>query len=155
MKPKFSPLLLLDFAILDCKYKFTPPTPTDQGVDLRKLMSEYDIDIDFNVKAVGNFYNVYVTIGINYSKEVKIGHSIYAQGIGVFNLSNRDTLNAKQVSDYLYGSCVPMVLTNMRAFIGNLTSNAPMGRYLFPTIDLPELLKRKFPAATKAPAIKK
>ena len=64
MKFVKSQLELIDFFIINTKYKFVDAI--ENNIDVRKLFSEYEIDIDFMPKIrENNQYFVYIKISIN------------------------------------------------------------------------------------------
>lgn len=146
MKARLSPLLLKDFAIINCDFKFIP-SPKD--IDFRKLVSEYMIDLDFAIDTNKGITRVFIKAGINKGEKKLPGYSIFAEGAAFFELSEDDTLSEDDKKSLLGYSAISIALNSLRGFIITLTANAPLGKYIFPSIDVNKLFRDKINLTTK------
>ena len=142
MKAKVSPLLIKDFDLLSFKYDFVVPKKTIDDID--KLFKSYAIDIDFEHREMDNgTFQVLCTIGVNHGKKPKIGYSIQASAIGIFEIENENELDAKIVGNLRFFSSLNMVINNLRNVIFQNTNIGPLNGYLLPPIDVTDLFLQK------------
>ena len=140
MKPQLSPLILLDFAIINSSFKFIA---TPDNSDIRKLVSEYLIDIDFAIIQESESTRVFIKAAVNQGETEMPGYSIFAEGVAVFDISKTATLTEDDKKALLQYSAVSIALNSLRGFISSLTANAPFGRYTLPSIDVNSLFQQK------------
>lgn len=152
MKPQLSPLLLLDFAILNSNFKFLAP----QGnFDLTESVSSYALDIDFAIVQEATNTRVFIKASINQIEEMLPGYAIFAEGVAVFGLNEKANLSAADKNNLLQYAAVSIALNSLRGFIAALTANAPFGKYLLPSIDVNHLFMQKNQLAKKTTVKKK
>lgn len=140
MKPQLSPLILIDFAIINSSFKFIAPSDNS---DIRQLVSEYQIDIDFAIIPEQANTRVFIKAYVNQQETEIPGYSIFAEGVAVFNLSDKVALTEEDKRALLQYSAVSIALNSLRGFISSLTANAPFGRYTLPSIDVNDLFQQK------------
>ena len=142
MKPSASPLSILDFAITGLDFKFHTPADGSQ-IDVKKLFSNYDIDIDFGIHN-DEIIHVYMRAKINCSeKEKQPGYHIDAEATCIFEF-NKEIEISKDAQNSMEGfSTIYIALNTLRGFISQITANAPWGRYVLPSIDLNDLIEKK------------
>lgn len=146
MKAQISPLNLLDFAIINCSLKFIAPT---ENTDIRKLVSEYPLDIDFAIIQESDRTRVFIKTAINQEEHEMPGYSIFAEGVAMFELSKSATLTEEDKKALLQYSAVSIALNSLRGFISSLTANAPFGKYILPSIDINDLFRQKAKSVQK------
>jgi len=152
MKPQLSPLILIDFAIINSSFKFIAPSDNS---DIRQLVSEYQLDIDFAIIPENENTRVFIKASVNQVENEIPGYSIFAEGVAVFNLSEKATLSEEDKHGLLQYSAVSIALNSLRGFISSLTSNAPFGRYTLPSIDVNDLFQQKAKIVQKKTAKRK
>ena len=141
MKAQLSPMALLDFAILNCDFKFTPQATEE---NFQKLVASYELDIDFALpEQEDHITRVFIKASINQGKVVLPGYSIFAEGVAFFKLASDANLTNEDRNNLLHYSAVSIALNGLRGFISSLTANAPLGRYILPSIDVNALFKEK------------
>ncbi len=142
MKAPLSPLTLIDFAIVNSNFRFISPPG---AINIKQVAATYEIDIDFAILADPDSTNtrIFIKTAINNVKEPKPGYSIFAEGVGVYRLSNDAALSEEDKQSLLQFSAVSITLNSLRGFISSLTSNAPLGRYILPSIDVISLFRQK------------
>ena len=140
MKPHLSPLILLDFAIINSSFKFIAPPDNS---DIRKIVSDYLIDIDFAIVQEPESTRVFIKTSVNQSETEFPGYSIFAEGVAVFDISKTAKLTEDDKKSLLQFSAVSIALNSLRGFISSLTANAPFGRYTLPSIDVNDLFQQK------------
>ena len=140
MKPKLSPLKLLDFAIINCNFKFLAP---EDKIDIRSTFESYVIDIDFAIISESNGTRVFIKTSINQIANMLPGYSIFVEGVAVFDIAKTDSLAEENKKSLLQFSSVSIALSSLRGFITSLTANAPFGKYTLPSIDVNDLFNQK------------
>lgn len=142
MIPLASPLSILDFAITSFEFKFI--TPTDGGeVDVKKLFSNYNIDIDFGIHS-NEIMHVYMQAKINCDeKDKQPGYYINAEATCIFEFNKEMKITKEARNDIEGFSTIYIALNTLRGFISQITANAPWGRYILPSIDLNDLIEKK------------
>jgi hypothetical protein len=144
MKLVKSQLVLEDFFIVNSNYKFIEPT--QEEINLKDLMKEYDIDIDFIVRDINkeeNKYIIFLKVTINQNENHLPGYSMFAEGVSFYSIENSNELTEKDISDLLWVSGVSMCINNIRNFIGAQSAYYPLGKYTLPSVDLTSLLNTK------------
>lgn len=142
MKIKQSPLRIIDFVIIKSKLTFLPPK---EGDDLAELFSSYDIDLDYAIVKDDSktYYQIFVKIGINDSDKPNMGYKVFVEGIGVFALDAKEKMTEDEVNNYIGFTALMITINHLRDFISNLTSFAPLGKYLLPSIDMRDITEQK------------
>lgn len=141
MKVKLSSLELLQINLLSTFVHFI----SGSEEEVNDFFSTDDIDIDFKIlnHKKNNFqFKVLLLVKINDDADMrKPGYSIVVTMEGVFRvqdeISEEDYLNLKLIS------AMPMMISNLRASLSDITSKFPAGEYLLPSIDLADLMKQK------------
>lgn len=144
MKLVKSPLILDEFFIVNSNYKFIEPENED--VNLKDLMKDYDVDIDFIVRDFNqeeNRYVVFIKVSINQNENHLSGYSIFAEGVSFYSIANNKELTEKEISDLLWVSGVSMCINNIRNFVCAQSAYYPLGKYTLPSVDLTHLLNEK------------
>lgn len=141
MKPKASPLTILDFAILNLEFNFIQPQ-MDPGFDVKKNFDEYEIDIDFGINR-NEVIQVTITAEINRGKNKTPGYSIFAQAGCIFAFDEKSEISNEARNNIEGFSTIYIGLNTLRGFISQITANAPLGRYILPSIDLNDLILQK------------
>lgn len=139
MKAVLSPLRLHDFAVVNCSFKFIT---TSEELDIKTLFSEYLIDIDYVIVPNEQLISVFIKTAINQSEDSKPGYVIFAEGVAIYEL-DENGLSKDDKNSLLQYSAVSIALNSLRGFISTLTANAPLGRYILPSIDVNKLFELK------------
>ena len=140
MKPQLSPLILNDFAIINCNFKFTAPP---EKTNIRKIVEEYALDIDFAIVKDKDNTRVFIKASINQGDNNLPGYSIFAEGVAIFELISTSSLSEDDKKSLLQYSAVSIAINSLRGFISSLTANAPFGKYILPSIDVNNLFQQK------------
>lgn len=139
MKTKPSPLELLDIAITAMDYKFIAPV---DEVEPNSIFKQYEIDVDFFIHT-NEYLMVQITTNINKVENPLPGYSLFAEATCIFKFNESVKIDT-EIKNNLEGySSIYMSLNALRGFISNLTANAPIGRYVLPSIDLNDLIATK------------
>jgi hypothetical protein len=136
MKPIASPLVIIDF-----EFKFIPPQ--NQGeFDVRNVFNDYELDIDFSIHS-DEFIQVFIKTEINRGKNPKHGYSMFAETVCMFEF-NKDISITEEARNAIEGfSTIYISLNSLRGYIQQATSSGPLGRYMLPSVDLNDLIKKK------------
>lgn len=140
MIAKRSALEIREFTILKSMCTFKPLSEKNVGT-CKDVMSKYPVYLNFNIhqKKEDGVYLIFTEVMIN--EECEEGYSIMALGCGVFDM-NPNT-KEDEMDALVLNSGVNICITNLRAYIANLTSYYPMGKYNFHLVDMVELYKDK------------
>jgi preprotein translocase subunit SecB len=152
MKPQLSPLVLNDFAIINCNFKFTAPP---EKSNIRKIIDEYSLDMDFAIVKDDENTRVFIKVAINHGDNKLPGYSIFAEGVAIFELTDVNSLSEEDKKSLLQHSAVSIAINSLRGFISSLTANAPFGKYILPSIDVNNLFQQKGAKLKKDTQVKK
>ena len=151
MKFKKSELELVEFSVVQSDFSVVSPKSQK---DLDDSILNYEIDINYTFPDLKSKpHRIFLKIEINKTRKQKAGYSIFVEGVAFFNLP--DNMNEVKKLDLLNYSGVPILLGNIRSFIASMTSFAPFGRYIVPSIDLQDLLMQKVKSIEPTPTLKK
>ncbi|MFC6269804.1 hypothetical protein [Frigoriflavimonas asaccharolytica] len=140
MKPLLSPLILLDFSILNSNFQFIPPE--DNSEIGSELFSDYEIDLDFAIFTEDET-KIFVKVAINQIENPAVGYSILAEGVAFFKLDETEKISDEDKVSLLQFSGFSITLNSLRGFITALTSIAPLGKYILPSIDVNDAFRQK------------
>ncbi|HPQ35749.1 MAG TPA: protein-export chaperone SecB [Tenuifilaceae bacterium] len=149
MRAKQSPLKLAVFHLVKNSFEFI--VPKEDEIIPQVLFESYPIDIDFAHQQLPDsttHIQVFVEIKINNSKK-KSGYSIVVEGMGVFQLDDKNLENEVAYNLRIFSS-LNMMINNLRNIIAQQTAFAPMGVYLMPPIDIKDLIGKKMEKGSKA-----
>jgi hypothetical protein len=138
MKPSPSPLKIIDFAFVRMDYEFVPYEEESKS----NLFEQYDLDIDFKIFK-NSILQIVMTAQINCIKRPLPGYRISAEVAVLFKLDESSLMTETEKQSVEGFSSVYMALNCMRTLVSGFTANAPLGRYILPSIDLNDLIKRK------------
>jgi hypothetical protein len=159
MLAKKSPLILETFFMVENRFKFIQPNDDIQNLQT-ELFDQYEIDLDFTIRLVSEenapviTFNVFTKMGINQQKQPLDGYSMFVEGVGVYNLS-RESLSDKDVENLMSLSALSIMINCLRGVLMDYSSNAPLGRYILPSIDVNDLLKQKSNKGKRKAKVKK
>ncbi|HYD21701.1 MAG TPA: hypothetical protein VEB40_09525 [Flavipsychrobacter sp.] len=139
MKPVKSPLILSDFSVLECSYAFIVPKNSNEDFS-QATFDEYPLNIDYTISELGDFVRVFMDFEINYSDEPMDGYKFNVVAASIFRFAEG---TAEEEKGGWSNSMVSITINNIRSFIMNFTGGCPLGRYVFPSIDLNELVEQK------------
>ena len=144
MKLIKSDLILEEFFIVNSSYNFNEPT--SDNVNVKKLVDNYEIDIDFvvsDIKNVENKYLIFTELNINNKEKQLEGVSLFAEGVSIFSFNKNAKLTEPEKSDYLWMSGVSISINSLRSYLSALTPFSPLGKYTLPSVNLTSLLNTK------------
>jgi len=145
MKVAESNLELVEFVIINSNYKFIDP---GKEVNIREIFSKYEIEMDFGKRDIKteedeHLFNVFVKVLINQSDQPQPGYQILAEGISVFRIKNPGQLDDKTLTNLKNISALSISINNLRNYITNITAYGPFGKYIFPAVDVNQLIRQK------------
>src|SRR5690606_26810564 len=116
--------------------------PDQNSVNPKKLLEEYQIDIDFMVRDIKNEdkYIIFTKVEINSDDNQIPGYDIFAEGVSIFSFNINSKLSEREKSDFLWSSGVSISINNLRNYLSSMTSYCPLGKYTLPSVDLTSLL---------------
>lgn len=139
MIPLLSPLILVDFSILNSNFQFIAPVDEEIGND---FFANYEIDLDFAIFTEDDT-KIFVKVAINQVENPAAGYSIFAEGVAFFKLDESVELSEEDKVSLLQFSGFSITLNSLRGFITALTSIAPLGKYILPSIDVNDAFRQK------------
>jgi preprotein translocase subunit SecB len=145
MKVVESNLELVEFVIVNSNYKFIDPR---EEIDIREVFSKYEIEIDFGKRDIEtkdeeHVFNVVTKAVVNQTDNPQPGYQIFAEGISVFRIKNPKKIDDKILTNLKNISALSISINNIRNYITNMTAYGPFGKYIFPAVDVNQLLKEK------------
>ncbi|MBX9782776.1 MAG: hypothetical protein K2X48_05695 [Chitinophagaceae bacterium] len=147
MKPKSSPLNIIDYALLNFEFGFIEPKGTEK-TDIRSAFENYELDIDFAIHG-NEVLQVFIKASINKGAKKLPGYSIFAEVACAFEFNKNFDIEEKAKQDIGGFSTIYIALNALRGLISQITANAPFGRYMLPSIDLNDLIAQKKQIVTK------
>jgi hypothetical protein len=147
MIAKKSPLVLETFFVVESRFKFIQPNDELQNPQT-ELFDHYEIDLDFSIRPVSEdidpviTFNVFTKMSINQPKKPLEGYSAFMEVVGAYSLS-KESLSDKDVENRMSLSALSIMINCLRGVLMDISSNAPLGRYILPSIDVNDLLKQK------------
>jgi len=151
MKPVSSPLKILDFAIMRMNYEFIPP---EKPVKVEPFFEKYDLDVDFKIFK-NDALQIVITADINHSDKPLPGYKISTEVAALFKLDESILITEDEKQSVEGYSSVYMALNCLRTLVSGFTANAPFGRYILPSIDLNDLIRKKRESAQDETETKK
>lgn len=139
-----SELVLEDFFIVKSSYSFIEPQ--NDNIDVKELINDYDIDIDFivrDIKNENNKYIVFAKVSINDGDNVMPGYSLFAEGVSIYSFDPNAKISEKEKSDFLWTSGVSIAINCLRNYLTSTTTYSPLGKYMLPSVNLTSLLNTK------------
>ena len=101
MKLIKSELVLEDFFIVKSTYNFNEPQ--NDNINVKALIPDYEIDIDFivrDIKNEANKYMIFAKVSINNNDKALSGYSLFAEGVSIYSFDNTSSLSEKEKSDF-------------------------------------------------------
>lgn len=142
MIAKTSPLQLTDFQLLNLQYRFVNPTDTD-GINTDALFDRYGIEVDFAIKRQDDTnFTIFTKAAVNQA-ELQPGYVLFAEGVSTFRITEPSALPPDKLQNLVVFSGVGIAMQQLRSRVADLTSFAPFGKYMLPTLDMDDLLEQK------------
>lgn len=141
MTPIASPLNIIDFAIMNLEFNFIQPQGRNE-IDFKKHFNEYDLDIDFGMHG-NDIIQVFIKAKINNGVKKLPGYSIMAEAACIYKFDKTIEISQDAKNSVEGFSTIYIALNFLRGFISQLTANAPLGRYILPSVDLNDLIAKK------------
>lgn len=137
-----SDIHLESFAVLQSHYQFIEPKKNIK--DPVKIFKSYDIDIDFvhRIKE-DKTIQVFTKISVNQNVKPMPGYQLVVEGVAVFSLDAATEMNEDEEKNLRFYSTVSILLGYLRNTLSAITASSPMGPYLLPPINMPDLFRKK------------
>ncbi len=146
MKAKISPLVWLNFALVQSNFQMIAPElkGRKKKINPEEYFNQYDIDIDFEVlDAEDDTFQVFTKISINKTENPVVGYQIFVEGTGLFKINATEDLpegHRKNLKNY---SAVNLLINRLRTHILQTTGLSVFGAYDLPPIDITDLFNQK------------
>ena len=142
MTVKPSPLQLTDFQLLNLRYQFVNPTE-DNRAEADVLFARYAVTVDFAIQRQDDStFTIFTKAGIN-QDSAQPGYVLFAEGVSTFLFTDPSALADDKFQNLLVYSGVGIAMQQLRSRVADLTSFAPLGKYMLPTLDINDLLAQK------------
>lgn len=136
MKLIKSPLVLVDFVVIQCQYKYQDPGEAD--VNVMDIFNSYDLDFDYGLKENKDETVIFTKIGINNVVNPAPGYVLFVESASIFKFTGE--LSDTEKKSMLAVSGLSIAINNLRTYISTISSFYPLGKYHLPSIDLNEIL---------------
>jgi preprotein translocase subunit SecB len=153
MKVMKSALGINDIALTQMDFKINFPQPHKE-FDVRAAFNSYEVDVDFHVVR-DEEVTVFIKAEVNRGGAELPGYSIMAEVACIYQMQQKHNLTVQQVRELEGFSTIYIALNALRGMIANVTASAPFGRYILPSIDLNDLIRKKMSENEKRVAEKK
>jgi len=144
---KESKFLLKDFFITGVNWKCFPQEDSTEKLPIIPIDIDFDI---FEAKEDKRNFKILMIVSSNNNDEKRPGYHFSIMAEGYFEITDEDYVERKEIKDnYLLMSAVPMMINSIRMYLATLSSNCPFGKWLMPSIDIQDLLTKKFESSHK------
>lgn len=136
MQTKESDLRIVNLRLLSFNLRSEVPETPSEG---RPTPEHGSPEIDFRIERNDqkDIYRIIVEVS---AKAQEAGYSYDVSAVGFFAL--RDDTDPERRDPLLLNSALPMVLSAIRGYLADMTAHSVYGRYMLPTIDMPDLLSQ-------------
>jgi hypothetical protein len=142
MKVKIHPIRFVNFVVDNFEMKFIGHEDTSI-VDIKEHFGSYDIDMDYESEKKGAMIKTSLTLDINRTDAPLPGYSLRAACFCIFEFDKKSYMEKAERDHFVNYTSISITLTYLRGYIGAITASAPYGKYIFPLIDLKELVNEK------------
>jgi preprotein translocase subunit SecB len=141
MKIKRSNLSIIDVNLLTSLITFIKGSKKE--IDI--FFKTNDIDIDFEIlehKENVRQFKIILILKVNEElNKPKPGYSIFIILEGVFIIN--ETTDINEIESIKIRSALPMLISNLRSIVYDLTKNFPIGGFMLPSIEMNQLIDTK------------
>ncbi|MEG1615695.1 MAG: hypothetical protein RR339_02095 [Bacteroidales bacterium] len=112
--------------------------------DPARIFLSYPIDIDYSVKerGGGKTFRVLIDVKINFPDKFP-GYSIMVEAMGDYSIESDKPLNKVDKEHLMNYTAVERSIEYIRGYVANITSQYPLGKYIFQGINMEMLYQSK------------
>lgn len=147
MKAKISPLVWLNFALLNSTFQVVPYNGRKKKIDPEELFKEFELDVDFFVKDSDeegdDTFQVFTKISINHGSISVAGYKIFVEGTGLFRITHTAEMPDVHKYNLKNYSAINLLINRLRTHILQTTGLSVYGAYDLPPLDISDLFKQK------------
>lgn len=147
MKAKSSPLKILDFTIINTKIESNLPDEP-QDINLQSLPIVINFDRLSSDDPEDNSKMIRMEIKINSGKN-KSGYVMHIEAAGIFDIDPSTKIHEDVRNNLIGISALSIMISQLRAYIQNITSYGTCGTYTLPPIDISDLIEKKIKSEQK------
>lgn len=142
-----SPLKFLKFVVLNYNFNFVSPLQSEDEISdlsIYELLIDYKIDKD--EEKGPDTYHCLLEFKINPEKDDSHkynGYSIKVFSIAWFSIEQKEAITEAEFKNLISLSIPNFTISQLRSYLFNATTNAPLGPYLLPAIDIIDLIQKK------------
>jgi preprotein translocase subunit SecB len=113
-------------------------------IDPHRVSLAYPVDLDYSVqeRQGGRTFRVLMELSINYPAKDP-GYSIFIEAMGDFAIDTDREVSPVERERLINYTAVETVINHIRGYIANITSQYPLGRYLFASVNMDALYRAK------------
>ncbi|MEG0949562.1 MAG: hypothetical protein RR212_09980 [Bacteroidales bacterium] len=128
------------YIIKSCCELIVPKTETEPG----RIFISYPVDIDYSIqkRSGAKTFRVLMEISINYPAKIP-GYAIMVEGMGDFAIESDRELTAPERDHLINYTAIEACIEHIRGYVANITSQYPLGKYIFAGINMEALYKSK------------
>lgn len=142
MIAKKSSLILKEFVILESNCEVIA-SEISEGFNFQEIQNSYPLNIGYRVTQNKSDEIIGIFVDITINDEKKEGYYISVKGAGLFSFHKDEEVPEKDKGALIQYSGVSICITNLRAFIANITSYLPFGKFNFASVDMNDLIRQK------------
>jgi len=111
------------------------------------MLKNIPIDLDFDIltnKKNSSKVKIVLEFNSNISENPEPGYMFSTVAEAEYNIKGLGKMTEEKQNRYILFTALPLAIAMVRSHLYSVSSNFPYGHYLMPSIDLPDLFKKKF-----------
>lgn len=128
------------FIIKSCCDLIVPKTE----IDPERIFLSYPVDIEYSIKERGGekSFRVLMEVLINYPGKSP-GYAILVEAMGDFTIEAKKKLTPMERDHLINFVAIETCIEHIRGYVANITSQYPLGKYIFASINMEALYHNK------------
>jgi len=141
MKIVNSNLEIINYYVLNLTFNAVPFGEEEPD----EIISEaFPVDVDFGLQESDEGISMlFMKAEANFGENLEIGYSYFIETATFFRIIDEEKLDPQLVANLRSNSIVGMAYSILRGILNDVSSNGPYGRYMLPSVDLIDLVRRK------------
>lgn len=113
-------------------------------IDPHRVFLSYPIEIDYSIqeRKGAKSFRVLMEISINYPAKDP-GYSIMVEAMGDFTIEHAHKLSSAEREHLINYSAIETCIEHIRGYVANITSQYPLGKYIFAGVNMEVLYRTK------------
>lgn len=128
------------YIIKSCCELIVPKAEVEPG----RIFLSYPVDIDYSIKerAGEKTFRVLMEVSINYPGKSP-GYAVMVEAMGDFSIESERKLTSIERNHLINYTAIEACIEYIRGYVANITSQYPLGKYIFAGINMEALYKTK------------